>query len=163
MQKYRTELKWGGLFMVAMLAWMTLERVVGLHSTLIDKHATYTNFFSIIAISVYVFALKDKKANDLKGHMTWKEGFISGVIISVVVAVLTPFGQLITAYVISPDYFGNAIRYGVEHGLTTQVEAEAYFNLKSYIIQSTIFALLMGIVTSAVVAFFLKSKSGQPD
>ncbi|NQV14224.1 DUF4199 domain-containing protein [bacterium] len=159
MQKFKTELKWGLIFIVVILAWNFMERLVGLHSTLIDKHATYSNFFMIVAIAVYVFALIDKRDGDLGGKMTWKEGFLSGVIISVVVGVLTPLAQFIMAYVISPDYFTNAIRYGVEHGLTTQTEAEAYFNLNNYIITSTIFAPLMGIVTSAVVAFFIKTKA----
>lgn len=160
MKKFKTEIKWGLIFMGVSLAWMLLERITGLHSTHIDKHAIYTNFFAIIAIAVYVFALMDKKQSDLNGQMTYKEGFVSGVIISVVVAVLSPFGQLITAYVISPDYFQNAIDHGVSNGLATQVEAEAYFNLKNYIIQSTIFAPVMGVITSAVVAFFLKTKTG---
>jgi len=90
--------------------------------------------------------------------MTYKEGFISGVVISVIVGVLTPIGQLITAYVISPNYFENAIAYGVANDLTTQADAEAYFSLKNYIIQSTIFAPVVGVLTSAVVAFFVKSK-----
>jgi hypothetical protein len=72
---------------------------------------------------------------------------------------LSPLGQLITHYVISPEYFSNVIKYSVESGLQIRVEAEEYFNLKNYIVQSTIGAPLMGIVTSAIVAFFLKSKS----
>jgi len=37
--------------------------------------------------------------------------------------------------------------------------AQAYFNLKSYMIQSAFGALAMGVVTAAVVAFFMKSKT----
>jgi len=154
--KFKTEIKWALIFFVVTLVWMILERAVGLHDTHIDKHATYTNFFAIAAIGVYVFALRSKRNADLNGRITWKEGFMSGTIISLLVMALTPLGQLLTAYVITPDYFGNAIRHGVEHGLTTQVEAEAYFNLKNYLIMSTISAPLMGIVTSAVVALFVK-------
>jgi len=158
MNKYKTEIKWGVIFIVVSLIWMILERMVGLHSTHIDKHATYTNFFAVVAIAVFVFALKDKRDGDLGGKMTWKEGFISGVIISIMVGVLTPLGQVITLYVITPDYFTNAITYGVANDLTTQAEAEAYFNLKNYIFISTVSAPIMGVVTSAVVAFLLKSK-----
>lgn len=157
--KYKTELKWGLIFSAAILVWMTLERAVGLHSTHIDKHPTFSNFFSIVAILVYVFALRDKRESDLSGSMTWKEGFLSGVIISLVVMVLTPLVQVLTAYVISPDYFSNAIAYGVSHGLTTQSEAEAYFNLRHYILISSLSAPMMGIITSAIIAFFLKSKT----
>ena len=158
MNKYKTEIKWGLIFMGVTLIWMLLERITGLHSTHIDKHATYTNVFAPIAIAVYVFALRDKRATDLGGKMTYKEGLMSGVIISVIVGVLSPLGQLITAHVISPHYFENAINHGVANGLTTLEDAEAYFSLKNYIIQSTIFAPVMGVITSAVVAFFLKAK-----
>jgi len=144
--------------MCVTLLWMLLERLTGLHSTHINKHAIYTNFFAFIAIAVYVFALRDKRSTDLDGKMTYKEGLRSGAIISIIVGVLSPFGQLITAYIISPNYFENAIAYGVANGLKSQADAEAYFNLKNYIIQSTIFAPVMGVITSAVVAFFLKAK-----
>ncbi len=158
MQKYKTELKWGLIFMGVTLVWMLLERLVGLHSTHIEKHATYTNLFAPIAIAVYVFALRDKRATDLGGKMTYKEGLISGLVISLIVGVLSPLGQLIMAYLISPHYFENAINHGVANGLTTLEEAKAYFNLKNYIIQSTIFAPVMGVITSAIVAIFLKTK-----
>jgi hypothetical protein len=42
---------------------------------------------------------------------------------------------------------------------TKYVDAEAQFNLKSYIIQSTVGALVMGIVTTAIVAIFTRKKS----
>jgi hypothetical protein len=157
--RYKLELKWGFVFMASMLIWMTFERLVGLHSTHIDQHPTYTNLFSIVAILVYVFALRDIRNKRFDGSMTWKQGFLRGVMISIIVMLLSPLGQLITHYVISPEYFSNVIKYSVESGLQIRVEAEEYFNLKNYIVQSTIGAPLMGIVTSAIVAFFLKSKS----
>ncbi len=157
--KIKTELKWGVIFILASLVWMLMERLVGLHDIYIDKHATYTNLFAIIAIAVYFFALKDKRDHDLGGKMTWKEGFTSGAIISIIVGLLSPLGQWVTIYVITPGYFANAINYGVTNGLTTQADAEAYFNIKNYIFISTMSAPLMGLVTSAVVAFFMKSKA----
>ncbi len=162
MQKFKTEIKWGLIFMGVTLVWMLLERLVGLHSTHIDKHATYTNLFALVAIAVYVFALRDKRGRDYAGKMTYKEGLISGFIISIIVGVLSPVGQLLTAYVISPHYFSNAISHGVANGLTTQIEAEAYFNIKNYIFISTLSAPIMGMLTSAVVAFFVKSKTEMP-
>ncbi len=156
--KYKTELKWGFIFMASMLGWMILERLVGLHGTHIAKHPTYTNLFALVATAVYVFALRDKRNNDLNGKMSWKDGFLSGVIISVLVMLLSPLGQLIIHNIISPEYFSTVIKYSVEHGLQTQLEAESYFNLKNYIIQSTMMAPIMGIVTSAIVAFFLKTE-----
>ena len=47
--KHKTEIKWAIIFAVVMLLWITLEKLVGLHSEHIDKHPIYTNFFSFIA------------------------------------------------------------------------------------------------------------------
>ncbi|MDN3205079.1 DUF4199 domain-containing protein [Algoriphagus sediminis] len=158
MKNRTVEIKWGVIFILVSLAWMVMERALGWHDENIADHATYTNFFAIVAIAIYVFALRDKKNNFYQGQMTYKQGFISGVILTLVVTIFTPLSQYITSTIITPDYFTNVINYSVETQGYTQEEAEEYFNLQNYIIQSTIFALIVGIITSAVVAIFVKSK-----
>ena len=125
----------------------------------IEDHPFFTNFVAIPSIAIYIFALLDKKQNFYYGLMSYKQGFISGLIISVIVAILSPLSQYITTEFITPDYFSNEINYAVEQGEMTRDEAEGYFNLKSYILQSVIGALVMGLLTSAIVAIFVKSKS----
>ncbi|WP_319480653.1 DUF4199 domain-containing protein [uncultured Draconibacterium sp.] len=158
MKKFAIEIKWTILFAVIQLIWMVGERIAGLHDENIEKHAIVTNFFALVAIAVYVVALLDKRKNDFDGKMTWIQGFISGLIITLGVTILTPLTQYLTVEVITPHYFENMIRYAVENGLQTQEEAEGYFNLRSYMIQSVIFAPLMGLVTSAIVAIFTRKK-----
>ncbi|APU69075.1 DUF4199 domain-containing protein [Christiangramia flava] len=158
MKKFAIEIKWGIIFTIVALLWMFLEKQLGWHDELIAKQAIYTNFFGIIAIIVYVLAIRDKKKNFYQGDMTWTQGFISGMVVSVVVAILSPLAQYISLEVISPEYFPNVIDYAVENGSMTRENAEAYFNLKSYIIQSFFFSLVVGIVTSAIIALFLRSR-----
>ncbi|MEX2601575.1 MAG: DUF4199 domain-containing protein [Balneolaceae bacterium] len=153
---YKIEIKWALIFVVATLTWMTLEMLTGLHDTQIDKHATYTMLFAIPAIAIYVIALRDKRENHYGGVMTYKQGFISGLIITLIVTVLSPVTQFITSTVITPDYFVNVIEYAVEQGELTREAAESYFNLRSYIIQGLIGVPVMGILTTAIVAFFVK-------
>jgi hypothetical protein len=158
MKKIAIEIKWAILFIVVQLVWMVGERVAGLHDENIDKHYIVTNFFAIVAIAVYVLALFDKRKNSYHGKMTWKQGFISGLIITAAVTLLTPLSQYITSEFITPNYFTNMIEYSVNEGKLTQEAAEAYFNMKSYIIQSSIFAPVVGVITSAIVALFTKKK-----
>ena len=160
MKKYKIEIKWAFIFMVMMLLWMVFERAVGLHDEHIDKHPIYTNFVAILAIAVYVLALLDKRKSFYNGVMTYKQGFVSGLIISLIVTVFSPLTQYITSKIISPDYFNNVIEYSVSNNLMTLEAAQAYFNLKSYIIQVLIATPIMGIVTSAIVAIFTKKKAG---
>ncbi|EAP86182.1 MULTISPECIES: DUF4199 domain-containing protein [Croceibacter] len=158
MNKFKIELKWGVYFTIAALAWMYVEKALGWHDELISKHAIYTNIFAIVAIAVYVLFMKDKKQNFYNGNMTWTQGFISGTILSVVVAILSPLAQYLTHEFITPNYFENVIAYTVEKGVMKQEAAEAYFSLYSYMAQAAFGALAMGVVTSAIVALFFRSK-----
>ncbi len=159
MKKYSIEIKWAIIFLVMGLAWMLIEKMAGLHSTQISKHAIFTNFIAIPAIIVYVLALLDKKKNYYQGRMTYKQGFVSGLVITLIVTLLSPLTQYITSTWITPEYFPNIINYSVSNGKMTPAEAESYYNLKSYIIQGLIGAPIMGLITTAIVALFTKSKS----
>ena len=157
MKKFSIEIKWGIIFSIVSLLWMYLEKGLGWHDENIAVHAIYTNIFAIVAIILYVLALLDKRKNFYNGRMTWTQGFISGIIISVVVAILSPLAQYLTHEFITPDYFENAIEYSVESG-NSRENAEAYFNMESYILQSFFFALTVGTVTAAIVALFVRRK-----
>lgn len=156
MKKFAIEIKWAFIFVLVQLAWMYFEKLMGWHDENIARHAVYTNFFAIPAIIVYVLGLRDKRENYFDGQMTWMQGFVSGVVISLVVAVLTPVSQYIISTWITPDYFDNIIAYSVEQGELTIEEAQKHFNMSSYILQGVFGAMVMGVVTSAVVALFLK-------
>ena len=158
MNKYKIEIKWGIIFVVMTILWMTMEKLTGLHDVNIEKHATVTNLIFFPAIITYVLALLDKKKNFYNGTMSYKQGFISGVIISVVVALFSPITQYLTSVIISPDYFTNAIEYAVETEAQTREEAENFFNLNNFIVVGFIGSLIMGIITAAIVALFTKSK-----
>ncbi len=159
MKNRKIEIKWALMFVVMSLLWMLLEKLFGLHSTHIDKHMYLTNLFAIPAILVYVLALKEKKKSYFNDKMTYLQGFVSGLIITLIVALLSPLTQWITSTIITPEYFPNVIAYSVETGYHSSLEeAQAYFSLENYIIQSVVGAIVMGVVTSAIVAFFVRTK-----
>ncbi|NRQ41397.1 DUF4199 domain-containing protein [Rheinheimera sp. YQF-2] len=158
MQKYLTEIRWGVIFTAVMLLWMWAEQLVGLHGRYIAEHATYTNLFAIPAILVYVLALRQKKSGDYNGSMSWKQGMQAGLIITLVVVLLSPGAQWLTHNVITPDYFANVQAYAVAQGMMSAERAAEYFSLNNYMLQSVIGAAIMGVLTSVIVAFFLRSK-----
>ena len=159
MKNIRTEIKWAMIFLVMTLAWMLLEKAAGLHGKNIDYHLYLTNLFLIPAVWIYVLALKDKKRRDYQGNMSYRQGLVSGIILSVIIALFSPLTQWIISYVISPEYFPNVIKRSVELGyFKTTAEAEANFNYKNYALQSTLFALVMGVITTLVVMLFVRTK-----
>ena len=159
MNKYKIEIKWAFIYVAMVLLWMLLERLTGLHSEAIKMHLIYTNFIVLPSIAIYVLALKDKRKNYYQGIFTYKQGFVTGLIISVFVTILSPLTQYIISTIISPDYFANVIKYAVSVGKMTQEAAENYFNLKSYIVQGLIGTPILGLITTAIVAIFTRRKS----
>lgn len=157
MKNFRIELKWGFLFFLSGLAWMVLEKSLGWHDRLIEQHATYTLLYAPLAIFIYVIALWEKKKKTYRGRMTFLQGLLSGLLITLVVVLLTPLSQYISHSLISPAYFPNIIQLTVNSGKMTLPEAEAYFNLMNYTTQSVFFAGVMGILTTVVVMIFMKS------
>ncbi|WP_228850481.1 DUF4199 domain-containing protein [Aegicerativicinus sediminis] len=164
MKNLKIELKWAIIFSIVALIWMVLENLSGLHGKYIDYHMYLTNLFAIPAIIVMVKALKDKKNNYYGGQMSYKQGLISGIIISLIIAFLSPITQWITSNVIAPEYFPNVIERSVELGYYKSTEeASEYFNFGSYVIQGAIGSLIMGILTTAIVMIFIRSKNSKSD
>jgi len=157
MKNFKTEIKWALIFIVSSLLWVWIEKLFGLHDVNVAQHPLYTNLFGIIAVTIYFLALREKKREYFSGLMTWKEGFTSGTIMTVLITILSPLAQYITYEYISPEYFRNITEHTVAIGSMSREDAEAYFSLKSYLIQATFGALVMGVVTSAIVAWFVKS------
>lgn len=159
MKNFKIELKWAVLFSIMGLLWMVLEKTTGLHDKYLDYQMYLTNLFAIPAIIVMVLALKDKKNNFYGGRMTYMQGLISGIILSAIIALISPLTQWITSYVITPEYFPNVIKRSVEIGFyKTTEEAAANFNFKNYAIQGAIAAFVMGVLTTAITMIFIRTK-----
>lgn len=137
---------------------MYFEKVMGWHDQYIDKQALYTNIFGIIALAIYILALRDKRDNFFNGIMTWRQGFITGIVLTIIITAVAPLSQYIVATYISPEYFDNMIALSESNDKMNLEQAEAYFNLKSYIIQAVFSALVMGVGTAALAALIIRTK-----
>lgn len=155
--KFKTEIKYAIVFFVMTLTWMALERLLGLHSTYIDKHATYTNLYAIPSVIIYLLALLETRGH-YNGIITYKQAFKSGMIMTMFITLSAPISQYITSTYITPHFFENIINYVVSNGMMTQAAAMAEFNLKNYLLFSIICALVMGTVTTAIVSLVVRRK-----
>jgi len=158
MKNFSIEIKWGIIFIIAGLIWVIFEKLMGWHDEHIDQQAIFSDLFGFIAVFIYYLALRDKKKNFYNGVMDWKQGFVAGLIITIVVAILSPLSQYITSTYISPDYFKNMIAYASENTPMTKEQAQVFYNLRATMIQVAFSALAMGVVTAALVAWFVKTK-----
>lgn len=157
MKNFKIEMKWAFVFSITSLFWVVLEKLFGWHDVAIEKELFGTYFFAIPSVLIYWLALCDKKNNFFNKNITWQQGMVTGVYLSFFIALFSPIVQLLSYKFVSPEFFQNMIRYVVLDKKMTEVAAAAYFCLNSYIKQGVFSSLSIGVVISAIVAYFLQS------
>jgi Protein of unknown function (DUF4199) len=90
--------------------------------------------------------------------MTWTQGFVTGIILSFFIALLMPITQFVIYKSITPQFFDTIIAYKLKHNYMTLENAKTYFNLKTYMIESSFSGLSKGILTGAIVSLFIRTK-----
>ena len=158
MKKFAIEIKWGIRYAFLWILWLFIEKSSGYYDVKISDQALYSLLFTFVTIFVYYVAIKEKKKDFFKDDMSWKQGCVTGIFLTIVMAILTPFCQIIFHKAIAPEFFPNMIEYSISKGNSRET-AENYFNLSSSIIQSIFSTLSLGVVISAVVALFLQTKT----
>lgn len=73
LKQFGIEMKWGIIFSVMTLIWITMEKAVGLHDQYIDKQMIYTNLIAIPALILYFLALLEKKKKFIMTKWTLKK------------------------------------------------------------------------------------------
>jgi len=158
MKKFAIEIKWGIRYFFAFLVWVYVEKMSGYYNEKINDYFLYSMLFTFIAIFIYVMSINDKKKNYFHNNMDWKQGSVTGIFMTIVIAILMPLCQIIIHKGMAPEFFPNMIENSVSKG-TKMEDAKAYFNLSSYIFQSVFSVLSFGVVISAIVAYFLQTKT----
>ena len=156
MRNLKIEFKWAIIFTIASLTWMFLEQTLGWHDEKIADHYWLTMLYIPLAIFMYILALREKRRRFYNKQLSWRQGFLSGFVVSLFAAALSPVAQYLTHNYITPAYFPNIIEYSVTNELMTIGAANEYFNINNYMMQSAIGVLIGGFVLSAIAAFILR-------
>ncbi len=151
----KLEIKWGVIFAAMQLIWITLEFAVGLHDKHISWHPTISNFIAIPSIIIMVLAIREKRAV-LDGKITLGKAFLCGLGVSVIVAILSPLVQIIFFRLINPNFFTSMIKHAIESGQATLEQTQANFNLSNYLMLGAIGSIVMGAITSLIIAAIIK-------
>jgi hypothetical protein len=151
--------KWAVIHALMFLAWMLMERLAGFHSTRLQQQPVVGVLILIPSIIIYVLALLDVKRNHCAGQLSWKQGFTSGCLFTAFIVVLSPLNHALTAYVVSPDYFANMTAFTVDQNILTPEQAAQQFSLGNYVVTGIIAGLATGVIFSAAIALFTRSKT----
>lgn len=159
MKKFVIEFKWATIYSAVLIAWNMMEKALGFHDTRIAWHIAFASGFGVPAIVVYVLAIRDKKNNYYHGNVNWSQAFLSGMIVAGFSAVISPLVQYVTYVQLSPEYFRHMTDYFVGHKKMPADKAAAYFSLNSYILQGVSNGMSLGVIISAIVALFVRTKT----
>ena len=151
---YYHEIKFALMFSGLNILWMLGEKLAGLHDVHIADHAYYTNYFAIPSILLYAVAMYQKQTL-LGGEMNFKQGFMSGLGITMIVTALTPAIQFIIHTIITPEYFINVRAFAIKQGMKPEV-ADTHFSLNSYILLSVFTGFVYGIITTIFTTIMIR-------
>jgi len=155
----KTEIKWGVIFVIVSFLWITLERMVGLHDKYISMQGYLGLLFVIPAVLMMVLALAEKR-RVLGGNLSFKQGFLCGMGVSIVVAVLTPLYQWILYRYITPDFFQNLINYRISKGENPEA-LQVLYTYKTFLIVGVVIALVSGAITSLILAAIMRTRTAR--
>ncbi len=158
MKKFSIEFKWAAIYMVISLLWTFLERTAGLHHENIANYAFVSLLFGVFGFALYWMCIFDKKANYYKGMMDWTRGFLSGLTLTVIIAVLSPLTTFVALEYVSPDFLDNMRRHYSAANSISASASQSMFTLQGQIMQSIFTVMSMGVVASAIIAWFARSK-----
>jgi hypothetical protein len=153
----KIEFRYAVLTSLAVLLWLIIEYAVGLQDTYVALHPYVSIIMgALIPIATYRLAFIEK-IEDNFGKVTYWQLFFSGLLITVFACILAIPVQLGFHKLINPDFFETMILYTSVHSRQTIEQAAAYFNLKSYIGESVLFAFVTGSIVSLILAFRMRT------
>jgi len=161
MKNFATEIKWAVILSMATIGFSYIAKYLGYYDEKIAFYQVFSLLLVPIWVIIYYFGIKEKKIEFFNHKMDWKRGFVSGIIIAAIAAILSPFGEWYTYEIIAPEYFNNAIKIITEKGKMDEEMAQTYYSLNSFIMQSIFNTLSGGVVIAALVSLILKTKTNE--
>ena len=157
MKKFEIELKWATAFTAISVVWVYFEKYLGYHDEFVSSQGVFSFWLLVPHVLIYVVSIREKRERYYNGEITWQKAFISGVILSVVIAGLSPAAIYLMTEVVSPDYISNIIEVRSEQGIPRDGLVQV-FNLNAMISQTIFNNLATGVFFSAIIALIFKNK-----
>ena len=150
----KVEIKYGLIFTAMGFGWIVLEYLLGFHTRYKDFQSFVSNLIFFPSVFIMVKGMLAKR-KELGGKMGFGAAFQAGFFITLVVAVLSPLTNWIFFTFINPGFFKEFTALAVEHGKAAE-EAAAELNLKAYVFRSFISSIIMGTMSSLIIALFVR-------
>ncbi len=159
------ELKWGVIIGLAGMLWLYVSYYIGMHESLAAIQGVCLVSF-LVSTAGFIFALRAIRKNE--PEIEYLEGLKSGTIIAGITAVVAAISQVGYFKLINPGWTKFMVAETRSHFEKEGASKEAVelavtgawktFALKSYLIQSMLCAVVIGIILSAIIMLFLRKR-----
>ena len=156
----KTELKWAIVYILMSMVWSLLGKSLGFHDSRIATGVIFNTLIIIPSVIIYVLSMREKKLRYFGGQISYKQTFMSGFVLTLFVTILGPIYPIFTT-VISPDLFDNSIRFMITSNQMSEADAVEQFTLSRFIVQGIFGSIIFGLIYSAIISSFLKSKNSK--
>jgi nitrate/nitrite transporter NarK len=158
MKQFSIEFKWAFNFFIASMLWMMIEKTLGYHDEKIQYQPLFAMIFGLVTVGIYILALREKKQKFYQNQMNWREGFVSGLTLSLVIALFTTMIEYTKHHVVSPYYLETMKKIIVEQNKMTLENADNFFTFSNTLSQSIFYVISFGSVLAAAISLAIKSK-----
>jgi uncharacterized protein DUF4199 len=158
MKKFAIEIKWAIRYIFVYIAWIFLEKYTGAYDAHFENYFLLSFGFYVLAFLIYLMAIKEKKIHYFGNNMDWKQGSISGIYMTVFIAILMPFAQIVIHKSIAPEFFPNMIKRSLANKNANPETIKELYNLTGYIWQTVILTLSVGVIYAAAASRVLRNK-----
>ncbi len=158
MSRFKIELRWAFIYAGMAILWAIIGKMLGFDNNKIEYGFVFNTLILLPGFVIYVLAAFAKRKSQ-HGIITYKQVFISGVVLSVFIMCLGIFTTIISTKVISPDYFSNAITFFTDNKSMTNEQAMRQFNLNAFIFSGITGAIFTGVCFSLITGFIVKKNN----
>jgi hypothetical protein len=151
----KLELKWVSIIVIVHLLWNIGERFLGFFGEKAAYQGLSGSLFLVVYALLMYLAVADLRSRN-RGFLNRRQGFLSGLFISLILVALSPIMVGILAFVIQPDFFNEMIMASTTNGEYQSYQmAEQEYNYWNYVKLYMAGYMLVGSLSAALWSFVL--------
>lgn len=157
MKQFSVEFRWAFTFLLAQTLWIMFEKTLGFHDEKIQYQPLFSLLFNFILLAIYILAIRDKKQKTYNNQMTWQEGFTSGLMLTLIIALFTIMTEYTKHNVISPYFLDDMKSLILAEKRMTLEQANNAFSFSKTLSNTIFFTISVGVLITSIVAWVMKS------
>lgn len=158
MSRFKIEIRWAFIYAGMVILWAVIGKILDFDNAKIEYSFVFNSLIIVPSFVIYLLEGFAKRKSQ-HGTITYKQAFISGVVLSVFIMCLGVLTTIISVRIISPNYFSNAIAFFTSNKSITTEQAIQQFNLQTFIVQGIVGTIVAGMVFSLITSFIVKKNN----